>query len=106
MAQGCQEFLKECHVDLIIPVPLHPKRLRWRGFNQSLLLARQVSRLYEVPVDPFVLCREERRRRRLNWRKTSEGKTYGARSRHIREIIEREKRASGGRCLHFWRNSQ
>ncbi len=58
MAQGCQEFLRECHVDLIIPVPLHPKRLRWRGFNQSLLLARQVSRLYEVPVDPFVLCRE------------------------------------------------
>ena len=45
-------------MDLIIPVPLHPKRLRWRGFNQSLLLARQVSRLYEVPVDPFVLCRE------------------------------------------------
>ena len=58
MAQGCQEFLKEWHVDLIVPVPLHPKRLRWRGFNQSLLLARQVSRLYEVPVDPFVLCRE------------------------------------------------
>ena len=58
MAQGCQEFLKECHADLIVPVPLHPKRLRWRGFNQSLLLARQVSRLYEVPVDPFVLYRD------------------------------------------------
>jgi competence protein ComFC len=57
MAQGCEEFLKQCHVDLIVPVPLHPKRLRWRGFNQSLLLARQVSRLYGVPVDPFVLCR-------------------------------------------------
>jgi ComF family protein len=58
MAQGCEEFLKGCHVDLIVPVPLHPKRLRWRGFNQSLLLARQVSRLYEVPIDPFVLCRD------------------------------------------------
>ena len=58
MAQGCEEFLQGCHVDLIVPVPLHPKRLRWRGFNQSLLLARQVSRLYEVPIDPFVLCRD------------------------------------------------
>ena len=57
MAQGCEEFLSECHLDLIIPVPLHPKRLRWRGFNQSLLLARQVSRKYHVPVDPFVLYR-------------------------------------------------
>ena len=58
MAQGCQEFLKECHVDLIVSVPLHPKRLRWRGFNQSLLLARQVSRLYQVSVDPFALRRD------------------------------------------------
>ena len=24
--------------DLILPVPLHPDRLRWRGFNQSLLI--------------------------------------------------------------------
>jgi len=44
-------------MELIIPVPLHPKRLRWRGFNQSLLLARQVSHLYQLPIDPFVLYR-------------------------------------------------
>jgi ComF family protein len=29
--------------DLFVPVPLHPRRLRWRGFNQSLLLASHVS---------------------------------------------------------------
>jgi ComF family protein len=29
--------------DIIIPVPLHPYRLRWRGFNQSQLLAEYVS---------------------------------------------------------------
>jgi ComF family protein len=57
MAQGCAEFLSEFRADLVVPVPLHPKRLRWRGFNQSLLLARQVSRVYGVPVDPFVLQR-------------------------------------------------
>jgi ComF family protein len=44
-------------MDLIIPVPLHPKRLRWRGFNQSLLLARRVSHMYQVPIDPFLLYR-------------------------------------------------
>jgi ComF family protein len=26
--------------DLLVPVPLHPRRLRWRGFNQALLLAK------------------------------------------------------------------
>ncbi len=40
-----------------MPVPLHPTRLRWRGFNQSVLLARQVSRAYATPMDPFVLVR-------------------------------------------------
>lgn len=29
--------------DIIIPVPLHSRRLRWRGFNQSLLLAKYIA---------------------------------------------------------------
>jgi ComF family protein len=58
MARGCREFLDGCQADLIVPVPLHPKRLRWRGFNQALLLARQVSRAYKIPADPFVLRRD------------------------------------------------
>jgi ComF family protein len=60
MARGCEEFLSALRADLIVPVPLHPKRLRWRGFNQSVLLARQVSRAYATPMDLFVLarCRE------------------------------------------------
>lgn len=29
--------------DLIVPVPLHPRRLRWRGFNQSALLADRIA---------------------------------------------------------------
>lgn len=57
LALGCREFLSSCEADLIMPVPLHPQRLRWRGFNQSLLLARQVGRAYGVPVDPFSLQR-------------------------------------------------
>ena len=40
--------------DFIVPVPLHPKRLRWRGFNQSLLLAEHISKdlapLMEIEV--------------------------------------------------------
>jgi len=29
--------------DYILPIPLHPRRLRWRGFNQSKLLAQELS---------------------------------------------------------------
>ncbi len=37
--------------DCIIPVPLHPKRLRSRGFNQALALALPIARALQVPVD-------------------------------------------------------
>ncbi|MCC6139272.1 MAG: ComF family protein [Nitrospira sp.] len=36
--------------DLIIPVPLHPARLREREFNQSLLLADQVATHRHLPI--------------------------------------------------------
>ncbi|MEA2007116.1 MAG: ComF family protein [Patescibacteria group bacterium] len=29
--------------DVIIPIPLHKRRLRWRGFNQAFLLAQHLS---------------------------------------------------------------
>ena len=29
--------------DYLLPIPLHPRRLRWRGFNQAELLAQELS---------------------------------------------------------------
>jgi ComF family protein len=36
---------------LVMPVPLHPKRLRERGFNQSLLLAEKVAMTLDARLD-------------------------------------------------------
>jgi len=44
---------------LIIPVPLHIKRLRERGFNQSLILARAVGKKRKIPVDFSMLKRHK-----------------------------------------------
>ena len=58
--------LAECWLDtgpppslpgLIIPVPLHPTRLRRRGYNQALELARPLARRLGVPVRHDVLRR-------------------------------------------------
>jgi ComF family protein len=38
-------------VDLIVPVPSHPSRVRERGFDHTLELARHLGRLLEVPVE-------------------------------------------------------
>jgi ComF family protein len=37
-------------IDAILPVPLHPRRLRQRGFNQALELARPLARQCKLPL--------------------------------------------------------
>lgn len=44
---------------LLIPVPLHIKRLRERGFNQSLLLARKLAEKHGLPVNFSLLKRHK-----------------------------------------------
>lgn len=38
-------------IDVIIPLPLHPRRLRERGYNQSEYIARGISDITGIPVD-------------------------------------------------------
>lgn len=42
-------------VDLVVPVPLHPRRLRERGFNQAMEIARHAVRITGGRLDPH-LC--------------------------------------------------
>jgi ComF family protein len=41
----------------LVPIPLAPKRLRQRGYNQSELLARALARKWRIPVLPDLLVR-------------------------------------------------
>lgn len=43
--------------DAIIPVPLHYRRLRERGYNQALELSRHLSRRLHLPVDAAACAR-------------------------------------------------
>jgi ComF family protein len=43
--------------DIILPVPLHRKRIRSRGYNQSALLAVKLGKLSGITVDQDILVR-------------------------------------------------
>jgi len=45
--------------ELLLPVPLHPARLRSRGFNQATEIARQVGNRLDIAID-YRLCRRKR----------------------------------------------
>ena len=41
-------------IDCLCPVPLHPKRLAMRGFNQSRLLAKVAGTIWRLPVEDLL----------------------------------------------------
>ena len=43
--------------EIVVPVPLHKSRQKERGYNQSELLARQVGRQLDLPVNGHALTR-------------------------------------------------
>lgn len=54
--------LKEWEIDVIIPIPLHKKRRRKRGYNQAEILAEQLGKLCGIPVNAKAVVRVENTR--------------------------------------------
>jgi len=44
--------------EVLVPVPLHQKRVRERGYNQSSLLAKELGKLTSLPVVDDCLIRQ------------------------------------------------
>jgi ComF family protein len=55
LAAGLPRYWPSHSFDLLIPVPLHVRRLRERGFNQALLLVKELSRHTGIPFHARVL---------------------------------------------------
>ena len=56
-----REFIKQHSLnslpEVLIPIPLHPSRLRQRGYNQSLLFAEKLAALLNISCQPELLKR-------------------------------------------------
>lgn len=72
--------------DVLVPVPLHPKRLRERGFNQSALIALALSRRCGTPCAPDALVRRRETRPQA-------GLGPAARRRNVREAFAVRRRS-------------
>ena len=38
------------HIPILLPVPLHPKKKRYRGYNQAQLIASGVAEVTGIPI--------------------------------------------------------
>lgn len=72
--------------DFIIPIPLHARRLRWRGFNQADLLSRHISQnispAFSIPVISELIIRKKYTPPQMKI------KNYGERQKNMRGAFQ------------------
>lgn len=57
IAEALGDWMKRLKVDALLPVPLHKKRKRGRGYNQAAVMAEVLGRRLGVPVDTKLVYR-------------------------------------------------
>lgn len=59
IAYYLDDFIRDVSPDAIIPVPLHPRKERVRGYNQAEVVARELGALLGIPVITDLIRRAE-----------------------------------------------
>ena len=80
----------ELDMDVLVPVPLHEHRLRERGYNQSALLANELSRITTIPVIEGVLIRTvdtspQARTANINIRRKNVARAFSCNSKELKD---------------------
>ncbi|MFC2066806.1 double zinc ribbon domain-containing protein [Chloroflexota bacterium] len=92
LAELLQDYLATNPVptDALVPVPLHRKRLRERGYNQSYLLARELGKRTNLPVVDDCLIRQQHtppqaRTAHVDERRTNVANAFVCRDHRLRD---------------------
>jgi len=57
MSPESRRWLEDKKIDMIVPIPLHPAKLKKRGYNQSLLFGKALSAAFGLKLDTSLLTR-------------------------------------------------
>lgn len=90
MVEGWKEWAAP--VDLVVPIALHPARVRERGYNQATLLARHLSRELSLPVEADGLARIRHTRPQV-------GLSSGERHQNVRGAFEARSAVVAGKRI-------
>ncbi|MFV0465927.1 MAG: double zinc ribbon domain-containing protein [Lachnospiraceae bacterium] len=62
------EWISRKQIQMIIPIPLHRKKRRQRGYNQAKVMADELGKYLDIPVEHKLLyrCRQTRPQKDLN----------------------------------------
>jgi ComF family protein len=76
--------------DVVVPVPLHPSRLRDRGYNQAELIAKPLARYLGIPFRSYLLVRTRPRPDKIRLTRRERWETVrGAYAMHQRAKVDK-----------------
>jgi ComF family protein len=64
-------------IDFVVPVPLHKVKKRERGFNQSFLIAKEVSNQLHIPIGEGLIIRKEYTKTQIKLNREEREKNVG-----------------------------
>ncbi|GAM09219.1 competence protein F [Geobacter sp. OR-1] len=86
--------VEEFSPEMLVPVPLHKRRLRERGFNQAILIAELLAREWKIPLERRLL-------QRVRWTEPQINLAAGERAANVKGAfaLSDPKIASGRRIV-------
>lgn len=79
--EDLKELVLEIPFDIVIPVPLHPKKFRERGYNQVSTFGKMIAKGLNIEYDTTILYRKK-------YSKTQSKKNLAGRSDNIQDIFD------------------
>jgi len=92
LARSLADDLSAFRPDVLLPVPIHRQRLRRRGYNQALEIARPIARFTRVPIEAGLLLR-------IRPTPSQQGLPAQARRNNLREAFRVRGAVAGARIL-------
>lgn len=92
LAEVYGEWIRRCRPQVLIPVPLHARKQRIRGFNQAELLAEALSKRLNIPTNSNILYRKR-------WTKPQKNVSGGERRHNLTKSMDVKGLPEGLKCV-------
>lgn len=91
LVQTFYRYYADVKFDVILPAPLHTKRLLSRGFNQTVILSRRLSKATGIPLDRtgIIKIRNTEPQARLSRSKRLSNLSNAFEIKHVKQMIDK-----------------